>query len=89
MNISAHEVIPMDALGEHYMRLARNNRVGKAVKAAANFVDKAAVTASFLLRQYPLVRVIIFVYLVFIHMYLYYLTGKMQRFMMLAEVHHG
>eukprot|EP00798_Chlamydomonas_sp_ICE-L_P025102 gene25102-10743_t len=74
-----HEVIPMDALGAPYRRLAAsNNRVGKAVKAAAGFLDSTASATTFFIRQYPLARLIIFGYLVLVHLYVYVLTGRMQ-----------
>lgn len=54
--VSRDLVVPMDAaLGEPYQRLAaRQDRVGKAVKAAANFVDRTASSAAYVLRQFPL-----------------------------------
>eukprot|EP00198_Chlamydomonas_reinhardtii_P007745 XP_001697082.1 hypothetical protein CHLREDRAFT_205573 [Chlamydomonas reinhardtii] len=76
---AAHDVIPMDALGEPYQRLARNNKVGKAVKAAANFLDSTASTTSYVLRQYPLARLGVFAYVVLIHLYVYLLIARMQR----------
>ncbi|KAG2445585.1 hypothetical protein HXX76_000197 [Chlamydomonas incerta] len=76
---TGHDVIPMDALGEPYQRLARNNKVGKAVKAAANFLDSTASTTSYVLRQYPLVRLGVFAYVVLIHLYVYLLIARMQR----------
>ncbi|PNH03320.1 Golgin candidate 1 [Tetrabaena socialis] len=75
----SHDVIPMDALGEPYQRLARHTKVGKAVKAAANFLDSTASTTSFVLRQYPLARLCLFAYVALIHLYLYMLTARMQR----------
>ncbi|GLI58809.1 hypothetical protein VaNZ11_000575 [Volvox africanus] len=76
---SPHDVIPMDALGEPYQRLVRHNRVGRAVKAAANFLDSTASTTSFVLRQYPLARLAVFMYAVLIHLYVYLLIARMQR----------
>ncbi|GIL70478.1 hypothetical protein Vretimale_3625 [Volvox reticuliferus] len=76
---SPHDVIPMDALGEPYQRLVRHNRVGRAVKAAANFLDSTASTTSFVLRQYPLARLAVFMYAVLIHLYVYFLIARMQR----------
>ena len=62
-------IIPMDALGEPYQRLAQHTRVGRAVKAAANFLDSTASTAAYVLRQYPLGRLAAFGYLLLIHMW--------------------
>jgi hypothetical protein len=58
--------------------LMQHNRVGKAVKVAARFLDSTASSASFFLRQYPLARLAIFGYLLFIHMYVYYLMARLQ-----------
>uniref|UniRef100_A0A7S0WHB5 ABC transporter domain-containing protein n=1 Tax=Chlamydomonas leiostraca TaxID=1034604 RepID=A0A7S0WHB5_9CHLO len=80
-------VVPMDAaLGEPYARLAaRQDRVGKAVKAAAQLVDRTASTAAFVLRQYPLARLAVLGYLVLIHGYLYVMTATMQHAAVVAE----
>lgn len=75
----AHDIIPMDALGEPYQRLARHNKLGGAVQATARFLDTTAATASQLLRQQPLARLIVFVYVVLIHLYVYFLLARMQR----------
>jgi hypothetical protein len=76
---SGHDIIPMDALGEPYQRLARHRKLGGAVKATANFLDTTAASASQLLRQQPLARLIVFLYLVLIHLYVYFLLARMQR----------
>ncbi len=75
---SSHDIIPMDALGEPYRRLARHNRVGGAVQATADFLDRSAAAAAHLIRQYPLARLGLFVYLVLIHLYVYWLIARMQ-----------
>ncbi|GAX74656.1 hypothetical protein CEUSTIGMA_g2104.t1 [Chlamydomonas eustigma] len=75
---SSHDVIPMDALGEPYQRLAQNDSVGRAVKAAAKLLDSTASTASFMLRQYPLARLLAFAYLFLIHLYVYFLIARLQ-----------
>jgi hypothetical protein len=97
----------MDALGEPYQRLARNNKVcltqrmwhgglaqacrrvgdglvapaqvGKAVKAAANFLDSTAASLSYILREHPGARLAVFGYIVLVHAYIYILTARMQR----------
>jgi hypothetical protein len=79
MRSSQHDIIPMDALGEPYQRLARHNKLGGAVKATANFLDTTAASASQLLRQQPLARLIVFLYIVLIHLYVYFLLARMQR----------
>eukprot|EP00878_Enallax_costatus_P027704 GHUV01029850.1.p1 GENE.GHUV01029850.1~~GHUV01029850.1.p1 ORF type:complete len:126 (+),score=48.53 GHUV01029850.1:175-552(+) len=81
-----HDIIPMDALGEPYQRLARHRKLGGAVQATANFLDRTAASAAQLLRQQPLARLLVFVYIVLIHLYVYFLLARMQRqaVMMLA-----
>lgn len=69
----------MDALGEPYQRLARHNKLGGAVQATANFLDTTAASASQLLRQQPLARLIVFLYIVLIHLYVYFLLARMQK----------
>lgn len=69
----------MDALGEPYQRLARHRKLGGAVQATANFLDRTAASASQLLRQQPLARLIVFLYVVLIHLYVYFLLARMQR----------
>lgn len=51
-------------------------QVGKAVKAAASLLDSTASSLSMLLRQYPLGRLAVLLYLLFIHAYIYYLLGE-------------
>jgi hypothetical protein len=75
----SHDIIPMDALGEPYQRLARHNKLGGAVQATANFLDSTAASASQLLRQQPLARLIAFLYIVLIHLYVYFLLARMQK----------
>lgn len=69
----------MDALGEPYQRLARHRKLGSAVQATANFLDTTAASATQLLRQQPLVRLGVFLYLILIHVYVYFLLARMQR----------
>lgn len=88
---SSHDIIPMDALGEPYQRLARHNKLGGAVQATANFLDTTAASASQLLRQQPLARLIVFLYIVLIHLYVYFLLARMQRqaLMLVAQQDHS
>lgn len=76
---SGHDIIPMDALGEPYQRLARHNKLGGAVQATARFLDTTAASASQLLRQQPLARLVVFLYIVLIHLYVYFLLARMQK----------
>lgn len=73
------DMVPMDALGESYERLVRNRKVGKVVRYAAKMLDSGAATASTVLRRYPVGRLAIFLYILFIHVYVYFLTGYLQR----------
>lgn len=75
---AAAEVIPMDALGEPYQRLARHRKVGKAVQATAGFLDRTAAMALTLLRQYPLARLALLAYAVAGHLLFYVLIHRMQ-----------
>ncbi|WIA09344.1 hypothetical protein OEZ85_008751 [Tetradesmus obliquus] len=76
---AGHDIIPMDALGEPYQRLARHRKLGGAVQATANFLDTTAASATQLLRQQPLARLAVFLYLGLIHLYVYFLLARMQR----------
>lgn len=71
-------VIPMDALGEPYQRLARHDALGGAVTAAARLLDTTAASASHLIRHHPLARLGVFSYLVLIHLLVYFLIYRMQ-----------
>lgn len=86
----AHDIIPMDALGEPYQRLARHSKLGGAVQASANFLDSTVATAMQLLRQQPLARLAVVGYVVLIHLYVYFLLARMQRqALMLVAKEHG
>eukprot|EP00884_Botryococcus_braunii_P015895 jgi/Botrbrau1/298/Bobra.0022s0264.1 len=71
-------VVPMEAMGEAYYRLANNNRVGGAVKAAAGFMDASASTAVRVLKQYPLGRLVVFTYIVGVHLFIWLLLNRLQ-----------
>ncbi|MEW5299563.1 MAG: hypothetical protein WDW36_002566 [Sanguina aurantia] len=73
------DMVPMDALGESYERLARSGELGKVVRYTARMLDSSAATASMVLRRYPAGRLAIFLYILFIHVYVYFLTGYLQR----------
>lgn len=88
-SFSSHDIIPMDALGEPYARLARHRKLGGAVTAAAGFLDRTAATASTLLRQRPLARLGLFAYLLLLHAYVYMLIARMQRQALLLSGPHG
>lgn len=75
----SHDVIPMDTLGEPYQRLIRHNRIGRAVKATGLLLDRTAATAAHILRTYPLGRLLVFLYVIFIHLYVYFLIARMQK----------
>lgn len=71
------DVVPMDALPV-YQRLVSNRSVGAGVKAMASAVDRTASSLSTLLRRYPLGRLLLLVYVIFIHVYMYALTAQLQ-----------
>jgi hypothetical protein len=69
----------MDALGEPYQRwVARHARGGRVVRASANAVDKGAAMLAAFIRNYPLGRLGILLYLLLLHGYLWFLTMRMQ-----------
>lgn len=86
---SRDSVIPMDALGEPYQRLARHNKLGGAVQATARFLDITAASASHLIRHYPLARLVVFVYVILIHLFVYLLIFKMQRHVLTLHTNSG
>jgi hypothetical protein len=67
----------MDALGEPYQRLARHNKLGGTVQAAARMLDSTAASASHLIRQHPLARLGVFAYFILVHVFLYLLILHM------------
>lgn len=91
MRSAQHDIIPMDALGEPYQRLARHRKLGGAVQATANFLDSTAASAAQLLRQQPLARLAVFLYIVLIHLYVYFLLARMQKqaLMIIAQQDKG
>lgn len=82
-------VIPMDALGEPYQRLARHDKLGGAVQATARLLDTTAASASHIIRQYPLARLAVFGYLLLIHLFLYLVIARLQRQAIAAHLTSG
>lgn len=72
------EVVPMDALGDAYHRLANHSRLGNAVRTGARFLDDGASMAAKILRQYPLWRLVMFLYVIFVHLFVYFLLNRLQ-----------
>lgn len=72
-------VVPMKSLGAGYDRLASApGHLGGAIEASARFLDTTASHAVFLLRQYPLWRLGVFVYVIGMHMFIYMLLHRLQ-----------
>eukprot|EP01025_Chloroclados_australasicus_P041771 TRINITY_DN44569_c0_g1_i3.p1 TRINITY_DN44569_c0_g1~~TRINITY_DN44569_c0_g1_i3.p1 ORF type:complete len:437 (-),score=71.35 TRINITY_DN44569_c0_g1_i3:385-1695(-) len=71
-------IVPMEALGETYMKLANNQRVGGAVRAGAHVMDLSAQNIVNIFKRYPFWRMVMLLYLVFIHLFIYILIGSMQ-----------
>lgn len=71
-------IIPMDSLGDTFYKLSQHKRVGRAVRTGALFLDNSASKLVHLLRQYPLWRLGVFLYLTFIHLYCYALITRLQ-----------
>mmetsp|Transcript_34977 Transcript_34977/g.82937 ORF Transcript_34977/g.82937 Transcript_34977/m.82937 type:complete len:811 (+) Transcript_34977:165-2597(+) len=78
METYGSEMTPMDTMGAAYQRLANDERLGRAVKGFAKAVDVTAANAMRLLRQYPLARVVFFLYSIFIHLFVYVLIQRLQ-----------
>eukprot|EP00193_Tetraselmis_chui_P017379 CAMPEP_0177785046 /NCGR_PEP_ID=MMETSP0491_2-20121128/20066_1 /TAXON_ID=63592 /ORGANISM="Tetraselmis chuii, Strain PLY429" /LENGTH=132 /DNA_ID=CAMNT_0019305935 /DNA_START=6 /DNA_END=404 /DNA_ORIENTATION=- len=79
------EMTPMDTIGAYYTRLANDERLGGAVKAFAKAVDVTAANAMRLMREYPLARVIFFLYSICIHLFVYVLIQRLQNKILLTE----
>lgn len=66
-------------LGERYRSLAsRQDNLGTALAAAATLIDRTASITAHVLKQYPLVRIAAGSYLFLLHLYVYFLTLRMQ-----------
>jgi hypothetical protein len=78
-------MVPMEALGERYARLANApGRLGGAVKAGAALLDGTASQAVRVLRHYPLGRLAAFLYLAAMHLFIYLLLHRLQHLAFLA-----
>lgn len=73
------DIVPMDSLGELYTRFASNRRFGGVVKAISGAFDSSAATLVTLLRRRPVARLMLLLYLLCIHGFVYVLIGNMQR----------
>ena len=67
-------VVPIESMGSVYDRLAKNRRVGKVVQA----LEQSSSTVVRLLRQQPVVRIGLFVYIICVHFYLYWVLYRLQ-----------
>lgn len=71
-------MVPLDALGGAYHRLASHRRVGRAVRAGARAVDVGAGELVRVLRLYPLGRLLVLAYLLGLHAMVYALLHRLQ-----------
>uniref|UniRef100_A0A1D2ABS3 Golgin candidate 1 n=1 Tax=Auxenochlorella protothecoides TaxID=3075 RepID=A0A1D2ABS3_AUXPR len=76
--LAAEDVVPLDSL-RSYRRLAENQRVGRAVKTGAEYLDAGAREAVRILRTYPAGRLVVLAYLLFVHVMMYLLLHRLQR----------
>lgn len=58
-------------LGPAYERLANHRNVGTAVRAGAKIFDSTAAGALRVLKDYPVARIAAFLYILFIHLFVY------------------
>ena len=72
------EVVPMDSIGPVYSKLASHKKVGKYISSGARFLDVGASTLSALLKQKPLFRLVVFVYVLGVHAFIWLLLQKLQ-----------
>jgi hypothetical protein len=68
----------MASLG-YYRRFSNNRRFGKAIKALGGSLDSLTGSLVGTLRRQPLARLLLVVYLLCIHGFVYVLIGRMQR----------
>lgn len=88
----SYGIVPMDSLGDAYARLANApGHLGRAVKAGAGLLDSTASQAVRILRQYPLGRLLVFFYIVAMHLFIYMLLHRLQHraFLALAATEGG
>jgi hypothetical protein len=85
------DVVPIESIGPMYDRLAKNRRVGNYIKKGAQALDFSTSTVVGLLRQQPVVRIGLFLYIISIHFFLYYMMSRMQMKALTVEsgIHPG
>mmetsp|Transcript_11548 Transcript_11548/g.36529 ORF Transcript_11548/g.36529 Transcript_11548/m.36529 type:complete len:270 (-) Transcript_11548:117-926(-) len=72
------DVVPMDTIGPMYDKLASDNRFGGMIKGGGKMLDATASQAARILRQSPLMRIVILCYIVFVHFFISYLIHRLQ-----------
>eukprot|EP00887_Chlorella_sp_A99_P002332 scaffold10.g2332.t1 len=84
-SLSAEEdVVPLSHLGDTYQRLANSRRVGSAVQAGARVLDSTTAQARSIpafvrvLKRHPLGRLLVFAYLLALHLMVYGLLHRLQ-----------
>lgn len=78
VDTDAGDIVPFESIGPAYERLAKNQNFGAAVRGGARLLDVSASTLGKILRQKPLFRIGIFLYIVFVHMFLWLLISRLQ-----------
>jgi len=71
------EVVPIETI-PMYDRLAKNRRVGNYIRRGAQALDFSTSTVVGLLKQQPVVRIGLFVYILSIHFFLYFMLARLQ-----------
>ncbi|KAK3280443.1 hypothetical protein CYMTET_11718 [Cymbomonas tetramitiformis] len=79
------DVVPINTLGPAYERLANNKNLGGAIRHGAQFLDIAASALGSALRKQPIFRIMVFVYILSVHLFLSFLIQRLQRQAEIAE----
>jgi len=61
-----------------FSRLSKSRRLAPYIKKGARALDLSASTVTRLIKDQPLVRIIMFLYLVFLHVFLYFIMSRLQ-----------
>ena len=71
-DIESGDGVPMSALGRTYKRLANHRKVGRFVRHSGRIIDEVGFGVARLLRQHPPARVFFFMYVLFMHVYIWF-----------------
>eukprot|EP00192_Tetraselmis_astigmatica_P010187 CAMPEP_0117682706 /NCGR_PEP_ID=MMETSP0804-20121206/19859_1 /TAXON_ID=1074897 /ORGANISM="Tetraselmis astigmatica, Strain CCMP880" /LENGTH=829 /DNA_ID=CAMNT_0005492949 /DNA_START=415 /DNA_END=2904 /DNA_ORIENTATION=+ len=89
MESYSNDMTPMDHLGAAYQRLANHAQLGGAIKGFTKAVDITAANAMSIMREYPLARVVLFLYSILIHLFVYILIQRLQNRYLLNDESSG